>query len=111
MHVYRGFPERTKEGGFLITKDGQPLDPQPSQKLCDWSLEGFMWGSVSYGALQLALALLLDVTGSPELALHFHKEFEMEMIATIPGDEPWVMLEHTIKAWVRQKQILSGIKA
>ena len=65
--------------------------------------------SIRSGPAQLALALLLDVTGDPELALRLHHSFKEEMIATIPIDTPWVMLDHTIKAWVNQKQILERI--
>lgn len=109
MHVYKGFPQRTTEGGYLVTKDGQPFDPGPSQKLYNHSPDGFMWGYGGSGPAQLALALLLDVTGDPDLTLHFGQQFKEEMIATIALDSPWVMLDHTIKSWVRGKEILEGI--
>lgn len=109
MHVYKGFPQRTTDGGYLVTKDGLPLDPGPSQKLDNHSPDGFMWGYSGSGPAQLALALLLDVTGDPDLAMRFHQEFKEEMIAPLPIDSPWVMLNLTIKSWVNQKQILEGI--
>lgn len=113
MHVYKGFPQRTKEGGYLVTKDGAPLDPGPSQKLYNYSLGGFAWGySVgAAGPAQLALALLLDVTGDPEFAMRYHQEFKEEKIATIPIDTPWVMLDLTIKSWVREKLIMERLDA
>lgn len=109
MHVYKGFPQRTNEGGYLVTKDGQPLDPGPSQKLYNHSPDGFAWGYRGSGPSQLALALLFDVTGDPQLAEAFYQDFKEEMIATIAGDSPWVMLEHTIRAWVNQRQILERL--
>jgi hypothetical protein len=109
MHVYKGFPQRTDQGGYLVTKDGQPLDLGPSQKLDNHSPDGFMWGYSGSGLAQLALALLLDVTEDPELAMRYHQEFKEEMIAGLAIDEPWVMVEITIKSWVREKQILARL--
>jgi len=105
-HVYKGFPQRTTAGGYLVTKDGQPLDPGPSQKLDNYGPYGFSWGANGPRSAQLALALLLDVTDDALLSVRLHLPFNDEMVATIPMDTPWVMLDLTIKSWVNQKQIL-----
>lgn len=89
---------------------GRPFDPGPSQKIDNHSPDGFMWGYSGSGPSQLALALLLDVTGDPDLAMRYHQEFKEEKIATIPLDTPWVMLDLTIKSWVRGKQISETIR-
>lgn len=60
MAIYKGFNERTDRGGFLVTKDGQALKADKSQKVSNHSPDGFNWGYGGSGPAQLALALLLE---------------------------------------------------
>lgn len=59
MATYKGFEARVGRGGFLVTKDGQTLSPDKSQKVWNHSPDGFNWGYGGSGPAQLALALLL----------------------------------------------------
>lgn len=98
MAIYRGHQKRTKQGGFLVTKDDQPLSPAPSQKLWNHSPDGFAWAYQGSGPAQLALALLLDVTGDKDLALRLHQTFKREVIARL--GTPWRMTTESIQRWL-----------
>jgi len=108
--LYCGIPERPEcdatiwilEGG----KEPRSLDIGPSLKLVNHSPE-FNWGYVGSGPAQLALALLLDATGDPEAALHYHQDFKWQVIADFPIDKTWNLTDHEIHAWIAHR---SGIK-
>jgi len=74
------------------------LDPGPSQKLYNHSPEGFQWGYGGSGPAQLALALLLDVTGDGELSVALHQHFKRDFVAT--WGESWEMDADQIRRWV-----------
>ncbi len=105
MKTYHGFPECNTHGGFKVivvsAKDEGYLDPKPSQKLYNHSPNGFNWGYGGSGPAQLALALLLDVTGDPDLSCKLHQEFKWDIIAGWKKDQPWTYCEEQIKEWVR----------
>lgn len=63
--------------------DGEPLDPRPSQSFRNHSPDGFNWGYGGSGPSQLALAVVLEVTGSP----NGYQEFKWQHIANIPIDQ------------------------
>ena len=99
MPIYRGY--RTQSCGPLpVTKDGEPLSPVPSQKLYNHSPDGFQWGYGGSGPAQLALALLLDATGDPELSFELHQDFKWAFVAT--WDEKWEITTEQIKAWIKE---------
>lgn len=98
MAIYRGYQKRTKQGGFLVTKDDEPLSPVPSQKLYDHSPNGFNWNYQGSGPAQLALALLLDVTGDKDLALRLYQPFKREIIARL--GTPWRMTTESVQRWL-----------
>ena len=50
---------KTKE----VILDGLLLDPKPSQQLRNISPDGFTWGTEECGDAQLALAIMLKLTG------------------------------------------------
>ena len=60
----------------------------------------FNWGYVGSGPAQLALALLLDATGDPEIALRYHQDFKWQVIAGFPIDETWDLTDQEIHAWL-----------
>jgi hypothetical protein len=99
--IYQGVPERTNQGGFLVLKNGQPLSPAPSQKLRNHSPDGFNWGYGGSGPAQLALALLLDVSGNSNTALAHYQRFKWEKIAALELDLPWDMSESEIENWLQ----------
>lgn len=106
MKVYRMIPERTKEGGRTVLVDQEqggikPLSPKPSQKLHEHSPDGFNWGYGGSGPAQLALALLLDVTGDPGLSLRLYQTFKQEVIAVAAEQErSWHISEDGIRRWI-----------
>lgn len=99
MPIYRGY--RYQEAGELVvTKDGETLSPKPSQKLWDHSPDGFQWGYAGSGPAQLALALLFDVTGDPEVSVRLH---------FVAGwGEKWEISADEIKTWIEKAKVLEG---
>jgi hypothetical protein len=99
MAIYKGY--RTQICGPLpVTKDGKPLSPVPSQKLYNHSPDGFQWGYRGSGFAQLALALLLDATGDPELSVRLYQDFKWAFVAT--WGEKWEITTEQIKFWIKQ---------
>ena len=64
--------------------DKTPLPLEPSLKIRNHSPTGFEWGYGGSGPAQLALAILLDCTGCPEVALSYYLLFKAEEIAKAP---------------------------
>jgi len=108
--IYKGI--MTTEGGpQLVWKEvpqsdgriGQvPLDPSPSQKLYNHSPDGFQWGYGGSGPAQLALALLLDVTGDGKLSVQLHQHFKRDFVAT--WGESWLIDADQIRRWVELRR-------
>jgi hypothetical protein len=65
-HVLTGIAE-TREC-FL---DGERLDPSDSYKIRKHSLAGFAWGYSGSGPSQLALAVVLKLSGKPDGYMEF----------------------------------------
>ena len=85
------------------------LDPEPSQKLINHSPDGFQWGYGGSGPSQLALALLLDVTGDSGLSVALHQDFKNKFVAT--WGESWQMEADEILHWVRLRRCNGGKKS
>ena len=101
MAIYRGY--RYQEAGELVvTKDGQPLSPVPSQKLFNYSPDGFRWGYGGSGPAQLALALLLDVTNDPGLSFRLHQTFKRHFVAA--WGEKWQICSDDIETWIAERK-------
>ena len=67
--------------------DGKELDPKASQAVVNHSPDGFSWGYPGSGPSQLALAILLEVTGEKEVALSLYQQFKFDVVARWPqGD-------------------------
>jgi len=67
--------------------DGEFLDPKPSQKHYNHSPDGFNWGYGGSGPAQLALAIMLKLTGRAIGKAEGYQEFKFRVIAAIPGGE------------------------
>lgn len=78
------------------------LDPKWSQKVWNHSPDGFQWGYGGSGPAQLALAILLDVTGDEGLSVRLHQGFKRDKIATL--DDSFVLTENEIRAWLADKE-------
>lgn len=105
----RYFAHRISECGhqpvfkqLLPDGESEPLSPAPSQKVYNHS-PGFGWGSFGQGPAQLALALLLDVTLHPSLALAYYQQFKWAIVSGW-GDE-WSMTRSGILAWIGRQKI------
>lgn len=74
------------------------LDYHPSLKLFNHSPTGFSWGYGGSGPAQLALAILLDFTGDPELAVRFYQTFKTEKISCL--EDRFVLTDTEISQWI-----------
>jgi hypothetical protein len=78
-----------------------PLDPRRSQKVWNHSPDGFQWGYEGSGPAQLALAILLDVTGDEGLSVRLHQDFKRDKIAQL--EDSFVLTEDEIRDWLAGK--------
>ena len=62
--------------------DGKKLDPRPSQNYINHSPDGFNWGYGGSGPSQLALAIVLNLTGKAD----GYQDFKWHIIANIPQE-------------------------
>lgn len=87
-----------------LLPDGQTteLSPVTSQKLRNHSPDGFQWGYGGSGPAQLALALLLDVTGNPDLSQAHYQDFKIEVVAS--WGEQWKITSQEILDWISREQ-------
>lgn len=83
-----------------LLPDGEAteLSPKASQKLINHSPSGFNFGYGGSGPAQLALALLLDVTGNPELAQSCYQDFKFHWVAS--WGEMWEITSREILEWI-----------
>ena len=89
--------------GSDIAKVGEyELPLEPSLKLYSHSPDGFNWGEQGSGCAQLALAILLDLTGEPKLSVRLHQEFKRHLIAT--SSKRLILTEPDIRRWLRVKK-------
>jgi hypothetical protein len=61
----------------------------PTEHVCH-SPDGFAWGYEGSGPAQLAFALALSVTGSPEVAARHYQRFKRDYVARLPQNRWWV---------------------
>lgn len=83
-----------------LLPDGETtqLSPKASQRLRNHSPDGFQWGRNGAGPAQLALALLLDVTGNPELTQAHYQNFKVDKVAS--WGEEWEVTSREILEWL-----------
>lgn len=60
--------------------DGKWLDPEPSKKYHNHSPDNFNWGYGGSGPAQLALAIMLKLTGKAD----GYQDFKWRVISTLP---------------------------
>ena len=73
------------------------LTPARSRAVADYS-ETFGWGSLDPASRQLAVALLLDVTGEPGKALKWCDLFASKYVYNLPSD--WTVTEFDVELWL-----------
>lgn len=87
-----------RDSAYPETEDNPyVLDPGDSRAVVDYC-ERFDWGTTESDALQLAVALLLDVTGEPEKALLWAELFAEKYVNNLPAD--WTVPEIDIDLWL-----------
>jgi hypothetical protein len=69
-----------KDFEIEVTLDGYHLDPAKSQRVYNHSPDGFEWGYGGSGPAQLALAIMLELTGSSD----GYQELKDKLIAGLP---------------------------
>src|SRR5579864_8490690 len=97
MHI-SGYYDGSGHG--IVSIDGRPLSPAPSQKVWNHSPCGFAWGYGGSGPAQLALAILLAAGLPDERAVLLHQKFKWAIVARLPKDDPFA-IDVDVKAWVR----------
>lgn len=73
-HTLKGTEDRD------VYLDDYYLSPTESQKVCNHSPDGFNWGYLGSGCAQLALAIMLKLTGKAD----GYQKFKQDVIAKIP---------------------------
>lgn len=86
-----------------IMPDGEPtlLPILPGQKVADVA-PSFQWGYGGAGPAQLALALLLDVTSNPNLALAYYQLFKQDIVAK--WTDEWTLFSGGILEWIKAQE-------
>lgn len=98
--------ERGTEVWRLNGNGGDLLLPGPSQKIWNHSPNGFNWGYAGSGPSQLALAILLDFTGDPQIAQRFYQEFKSDVVANLA--DAWNLPAEQIESWLESKGVKIG---
>ncbi len=104
MTAYRGIPERTKKGGFVVEvveADGRVRPLRPRNALYNHSPDGFAWGYGGSGPAQLALALAADVLDDDERALKVYQDLKFAYVAGWAQDQPWQVEATELLGWIR----------
>ena len=103
MKTYRGSRERGKVWIESAEYEGGWRDLPLRLDVFNHSPSGFERGYLGSGPAQLALAILCDYLGEPQLAVRFYREFKEDIVARWKGDE-WTLTEHEIAEWFTQSR-------
>ena len=83
--------------GGGVTLDDNQLEPRHDVRR--YSHDGYAWGYEGDGAVQLALAILLTVTGQEEAEASCRR-FEREVVARFPQGESWTLAAFDVRRWL-----------
>jgi len=106
-HPSRVYEGSRDDGGCVVTVFDSALpqsDSNPgalsvaSSRLVKDCCAHFEWGNVDAGALQLAIALLHDVTGDADTALRWCEHFAKTYVRQLPAT--WTVPELDIALWL-----------
>jgi hypothetical protein len=98
MKTYRGSRERGKVWIESAEYEGRWRDLPLRLDIVNHSRSGFEWGYLGSGPAQLALPILCEYLGEPQLAVRFYEEFKEDVVARWKGDE-WTLTEQEIEEW------------
>lgn len=76
-----GFTLEFDQGSRRAFINGKELLPVESQCMRNHSPDGFNWGYGGSGPSQLALAVLLEVTGNTMMCFYYYQKFKWDFIA------------------------------
>ena len=102
--IYTG--SKTDSGWAVVVLDSalpycdtnpRAVDPRVSREVVD-CCECFQWGDDSVGSRQLAVALLLDVTGDADAALRWHERFALTYVSKLGAT--WTVPEIDVALWL-----------
>lgn len=102
MAKYHGV--RTESGVQVVKEDRfgvRHLTPEKSFQHRRHSPDGFNWGYAGSGPAQLALALLLEETGSGDAQV-WYQFFKREVVAR--WEDEWTITSEEIHAWLAKKR-------
>ena len=93
---------------FLRSPNGdrEPIPLGESLRLRNHSPTGFSWGYNGSGPSQTALAILLALTGTPEIALQYYIDFRSKYIAFLPRGGAWGIKAKGVFAWLETQMSL-----
>ncbi|QJX00245.1 DUF6166 domain-containing protein [Frigoriglobus tundricola] len=104
MNIYSG--ERSATGRIRVRVNGRPLNPRSSQDPNNGAEDGFGWGFAGHGPAQLALAILLDVTGDSDADEFDQRDFQRQFVAQW-GDR-WQITDVQVREWLETSRTLHG---
>lgn len=107
--IFQGFAQTNPFSREVLIIDenltAMILRPERSQHVKNHSPDGFNWGYAGSGPAQLALAILLEVTGDEATALAHYQDFKFEVIASISSQTAnWEIEEQKIIAWLEAQE-------
>lgn len=92
-HILKGDKDRR------VWLNGEELNLKNSQQFRNHSPDGFNWGYAGSGPAQLALAIILKLTGKAE----GYQEFKWDMITQIPQDPFEIEFEYPLPKGHKQE--------
>lgn len=67
------------------------------------SPDGFNWGYGGSGPAQLALSILVEVTGDTALSLRLYQQFKWDVISKLAMDQGWTLSADEVLAWLARQ--------
>lgn len=100
-NIFEGYKE---DGKIEVMLNGDLFDPSLSQEIRNHSPNGFNWGYGGSGPAQLALAILLEETGSPKLSEEFYQQFKEDVVSKF--EDSWHLFSFQI--WDKLEEYISN---
>lgn len=97
VKVFCGRKWPLEPGRLEVWLNGRAFLPTRSNKVATISANGFEWGYQGQGALQLALALLLETFGSVRTANYWYRQLGAQVVANLAPE--WVLTDEDLKEW------------
>jgi hypothetical protein len=94
--IFRG--QRVDDCNVRVWADGELLSPNYSLVFRCHSPGGFNWGYRGAGPMQLALAIMLEIT-HPVVALEMYQWFQYIFVEKMPK-ESWLISSVVFLAWI-----------